>query len=217
MEGSEAVETFSVEEASVVADGGAAEVSAANVSDFHRDDLSKDVSWLEDSDDKADGASMLDREWKTRHEQFYNAGYREGISAGRNDAAQEGFNHGFKDSVMIGYKWGIVRGVTSALAHLPNELKVKLVEKDEVRKQFLSLHGVVDSISTGDALRFFYEDIQRAKPAEQRSTVEDGSSATHQSSSERGALENYIGKLELLLEQCPAVDLHSELNQDRVP
>ena len=42
----------------------------------------------------------------------FQAGYREGISSGRNDAAQEGFNHGFKDSVMIGYKWGIVRGVT---------------------------------------------------------------------------------------------------------
>ena len=46
------------------------------VSDIHRDDLSKDVSWLEDSDDKADGVSMLDREWKTRHEQFYNVWLR---------------------------------------------------------------------------------------------------------------------------------------------
>uniref|UniRef100_A0A803LR77 Essential protein Yae1 N-terminal domain-containing protein n=1 Tax=Chenopodium quinoa TaxID=63459 RepID=A0A803LR77_CHEQI len=40
------------------------------------------------------------------------AGYRDGLSAGKNVAAQEGFNQGFKDSVMIGNKWGIVRGVT---------------------------------------------------------------------------------------------------------
>lgn len=216
MEESQAVASSSLEKASIVADGEAGEVSAASVSYYRGDGLPKDVSWLEDSDDEADGASSLDREWKQRREQFYNAGYREGISTGKIDAAQDGFNHGFKDSVMVGYKWGIVRGVSSALANLPNELKMKLVEKDEVRGEFLNLHGAVESISTEDALKLFYQDIQRAKQTEQRSGVEFGSSATDQSSPEHSALDNHFGKLELLLKQSPVVDMNSGSIQNRV-
>ena len=39
-------------------------------------------------------------------------GYRDGISAGKEASAQEGFNIGFKQSASSGYKWGIVRGIT---------------------------------------------------------------------------------------------------------
>lgn len=39
-------------------------------------------------------------------------GYRDGISAGKEASAQEGFNIGFKQSAGDGYKWGIVRGIT---------------------------------------------------------------------------------------------------------
>lgn len=39
-------------------------------------------------------------------------GYRDGIAAGKEASAQEGFNEGFKQSVHIGYNWGLVRGIT---------------------------------------------------------------------------------------------------------
>lgn len=39
-------------------------------------------------------------------------GYRDGIIAGKEAALQEGFNIGFKGSVLAGYNWGLVRGVS---------------------------------------------------------------------------------------------------------
>lgn len=32
--------------------------------------------------------------------------------AGKEASAQEGFNTGFSESVFVGYKWGLVRGVS---------------------------------------------------------------------------------------------------------
>lgn len=39
-------------------------------------------------------------------------GYRDGLIAGKEAIAQDGFNIGFKESVLEGYNWGIVRGIT---------------------------------------------------------------------------------------------------------
>ncbi|GKC25923.1 RNA-binding protein EWS-like protein, partial [Tanacetum coccineum] len=39
-------------------------------------------------------------------------GYRDGLIAGKEASAQKGFNVGFKESVVVGYDWGLVRGVT---------------------------------------------------------------------------------------------------------
>lgn len=39
-------------------------------------------------------------------------GYRDGVIAGKEASSQEGFNIGFKQSVLVGYNWGLVRGVT---------------------------------------------------------------------------------------------------------
>ena len=42
----------------------------------------------------------------------YQIGYRDGLVAGKEASAQEGFNIGFKESVFVGQAWGLVRGVT---------------------------------------------------------------------------------------------------------
>lgn len=42
---------------------------------------------------------------------YIQIGYRDGIIAGKEASAQEGFNIGFKESVLGGYKWGLVRGI----------------------------------------------------------------------------------------------------------
>lgn len=39
-------------------------------------------------------------------------GYRDGITAGKEASAQEGFNFGFRQSMHVGYRWGLVRGIT---------------------------------------------------------------------------------------------------------
>ncbi|KNA10164.1 hypothetical protein SOVF_146510, partial [Spinacia oleracea] len=49
-------------------------------------------TWLMESDEEADGAYYLNREGRKRHEEFHKAGYLDGIAAGRNDAAQDGFD-----------------------------------------------------------------------------------------------------------------------------
>ncbi|XP_010670415.1 uncharacterized protein LOC104887483 [Beta vulgaris subsp. vulgaris] len=195
-----------------------AEAGALTTADFsgcHGGSSLDDETWLTDCDEETE-AFYLDREGKRRREEFYNAGYRDGVAAGKIDAAQDGFNQGFKDSVMVGYKWGITRGVTSALAHIPNELQLKLVETEEKRKEFINLYEAVDSIETGDALNLFSHTIQRRASAERTSNLESDSSITPSSNSEHSDLESYFGKLELLLTESPVIDVQLELDKNRV-
>ncbi|CAL9036998.1 unnamed protein product [Musa banksii] len=97
-------------------------------------------------------------------------GYRDGISAGKEASAQEGFNIGFKQSASSGYKWGIVRGITSAFVNLPDQFKEKLVKKLEGGCTFQSLYKPVQEISTDDALRMYHFQLQQEnKQSHQRS------------------------------------------------
>ncbi|URE33180.1 Essential protein Yae1, N terminal [Musa troglodytarum] len=97
-------------------------------------------------------------------------GYRDGISAGKEASAQEGFNIGFKQSASSGYKWGIVRGITSAFVNLPDQFKEKLVKKLEDRDTFQSLYMPVQEISTDDALRMHhFQLLQENKQSHERS------------------------------------------------
>ncbi|GMY22640.1 yae1 domain-containing protein 1 [Fagus crenata] len=181
-------------------------------SDSHDvDDLQhEDVPIWDSSDEEVVGSSELDREWQRRHDQFHTHGYREGISAGKEASAQEGFNIGFKQSVLAGYNWGIVRGVTSALASLPDELKEKLIETQEKRNEFKGLYESVHSISTADALRLFNDDFIAKKAQEQSENAEASSHVPglQEQSSDCSRLENYFGELQSLLSESPALKVH---------
>ncbi|XP_065034363.1 calmodulin-like isoform X7 [Musa acuminata AAA Group] len=74
-----------------------------------------DDSWCDDGLLNEISDADLNREQKRRYDQFYTMGYRDGISAGKEASAQEGFNIGFKQSASSGYKWGIVRGITRSI------------------------------------------------------------------------------------------------------
>ncbi|KAJ6704797.1 PROTEIN YAE1-like protein [Salix purpurea] len=102
-------------------------------------------------------------------------GYRDGLIAGKEAYAQEGFNVGFKQSVLVGYNWGAVRGVTSVLTFLPDDLKEKLIETQEKRKKNQGLYESVYTISTVYALIFFRDDIMRKKLMEQTEPVKKSS------------------------------------------
>lgn len=104
----------------------------------------------------------------------------------------------------------------SALAHIPNELQLKLVETEEKRKEFVNLYEAVDSIETGDALKLFSHTIQQRASAERTSNLESDFSITPSSNSEHSDLESYFGKLELLLTESPVIDVQLELDKNRV-
>ncbi|KAK0444740.1 hypothetical protein EV421DRAFT_2034772 [Armillaria borealis] len=58
-----------------------------------------------------------DAEWTKMFSEFTNTGYREGITAGKEAALQEGFNAGFAQvGAPIGHELGLLRGIASVLA-----------------------------------------------------------------------------------------------------
>ncbi|XP_027355603.1 uncharacterized protein LOC113865333 isoform X2 [Abrus precatorius] len=178
--------------------------------DYGGDDLSLDGSFWDVSDDKLDSSSDLDREWQRRHDQFHTIGYRDGLIAGKEASAQEGFNIGFKQSVLPGYSWGVVRGVTSSFSHLPDKLIERLIETLEKRNEFRELHESVHSLSTTDALRLFNDEIKAQEALEQseQSEVSHPTPGLQEQPSRDSLLRNYRGQLESLICDNPAFDIH---------
>ncbi|KAJ1287070.1 hypothetical protein BS78_03G402500 [Paspalum vaginatum] len=153
-----------------------------------------------DASDSPDHASTLDREWIHRKNQFHKMGYRDGITEGQKDSAQEGFNVGFRQSVHVGYKWGLVRGVTSALASLPDRLKEKLLPSVHCREKLQNLHNSVQELSAGDALNMFHESINHPSGEAHVASGEDPNRLTSLSKD-----------LVVLLHECPDVKVNEEL------
>ncbi|KAG5595242.1 hypothetical protein H5410_036474 [Solanum commersonii] len=152
---------------------------------------SDDGDLCHDSTDTLDKTSEMDREWQRRHDQFHTlpenktscvpfgckfnlyfgipdelVGYRDGLLAGKEASVQEGFNVGFTDSVYVGYNWGLVRGITSALASLPSGLKERMVNTKEIQNKFQHLHESVQSHSTVEMLKVFHDNL--TKKSEER-------------------------------------------------
>ncbi|KAI3996780.1 hypothetical protein MKX01_041080 [Papaver californicum] len=173
-----------------------------------------DDQWCDD--DYTNEASEFDREGKIRHNQLHTIGYHEGLSKGQEAAAQEGFTNGFKESVSVGYRWGLVRGISSALACLPDGLKEKLVESLEARDKFQMLYTSISSVSNEDALGLYRDEIlqnqskEHPKPAEENSTSETLSN--HISRCNR--LRGYSEELKVLL-QSSAIQVHSAVECDK--
>ncbi|XP_004499838.1 uncharacterized protein [Cicer arietinum] len=176
-----------------------------NLNDCHHGYMNLEDSVWDDSHEVFDEASDLDREWQRRHDQFHTIGFRDGLIAGKEAAAQEGFNIGFKQSVLHGYRWGLVRGVTSALSNLPDQLKEKLIEAQEKREEFQVLYESMQSLSTRDALRMFNDDIKAKEALEHSEHVKISPNSQVQTS--YGSLGSYIGKLESLIRESPAIDI----------
>ncbi|KAI0712235.1 hypothetical protein C8Q76DRAFT_768941 [Earliella scabrosa] len=63
-----------------------------------------------------DPTALRDAEWEKISSDFTNAGYREGITAGKESALQQGFDDGFAQvGAPTGRELGILRGLCSAL------------------------------------------------------------------------------------------------------
>ena len=71
-----------------------------------------DSPWEENSNNK----TVQDSEWSKISSDFLNAGYREGITAGKESALQAGFDEGFAETgAPIGRTIGLMRGNVSSL------------------------------------------------------------------------------------------------------
>jgi len=92
--------------------------------------------WDEGDDNHAE------REWARISESFVNDGYREGITAGKEGALQEGFDDGFaRIGVPLGQKVGTLRGIASGIsAFLRNSTQLDVVQ--EMRSIAQGLDGI---------------------------------------------------------------------------
>ncbi|XP_043691140.1 uncharacterized protein LOC122641885 [Telopea speciosissima] len=188
-------------------------------SDFHDND-----SWCEDGslfdslENGQDRASDLDREWQRRHDQFHTIGYRDGLTAGKEASAQEGFNVGFKQSVLVGYSWGLVRGITSALACLHDDQKGNLVESVEKREKLQSLNESVKSFSSRDALNIFHKDILGGSSVEYGIHLEGhfDSAVVPNEILGNSQLGSHYKELKSLLLEYPAIKVHWTVDEKMV-
>ncbi|KAJ0232781.1 Essential protein Yae1 [Hirschfeldia incana] len=161
-----------------------------------------DGSFYGSSDEETSEAYSMNKDTENRREKFHTLGYRDGVSAGQEAAAQEGYNVGYKESVLAGYKFGIVRGVSSALAILPDELREKLIDEHETGDKFKKLHSSVHDLSTESALKLFYGALT-TKQGEEGSGSSLGSGSG--SVSATNDLGSYITELSSLLEKSPKI------------
>ncbi|KAG0479620.1 hypothetical protein HPP92_010478 [Vanilla planifolia] len=142
------------------------EASDALTNQIDQNSLCDDDShiWGEDdapTDEHSSDSLILNREWERRHSQFHTMGYRDGITAGKEASAQEGFNDGFKQSVYAGYSWGLVRGISSVMATFPDHLKEKLIKDPQNKERLQKLYASTQAISSNNALQIFHSNIQQ--------------------------------------------------------
>ncbi|KIL64361.1 hypothetical protein M378DRAFT_126775 [Amanita muscaria Koide BX008] len=90
-------------------------------------------------DEAADLTLARENEWSKLASDFTNAGYREGINAGKEAALQEGFDAGFAQvGAPLGRELGVLRGIASALVGFLSSSKApssSLIEARDIAAQ----------------------------------------------------------------------------------
>ncbi|CAL9224782.1 unnamed protein product, partial [Arabidopsis halleri] len=178
-----------------------------NVVDHYSLEHLEDPFYGSSDEEHSSEARVLDNENNLRLVKCHTAGYRDGIVAGKEAISQQGYNFGYKESVLDAYKFGIVRGVSSALAFLPDELREKLIDEQETRDKFQKLHSCVHALSTEVAMKRFYETLTTKQG--------EGNSGDQGSDSGSGSgvyaattdLGSYVTDLSSLLDKSPKIDI----------
>ncbi|KAJ3687943.1 hypothetical protein LUZ61_017107 [Rhynchospora tenuis] len=182
--------------------------SKGNISEDNPDE---DI-WGDDSNDDSNAEPNLSREWMWRQTRFHTMGYREGITEGKEASAQEGFNIGFRQSVRVGKKWGLVRGIASAIGCLPESSVEKLIHNIEIRERVKEIQKAVQAISSDKALRIYQESIQKGDLL--RSMEYDDHSEEilrYKVDSPSNELESHYNELLQLLCKCPEIIIGEKL------
>ncbi|KAJ7760424.1 hypothetical protein B0H16DRAFT_1532265 [Mycena metata] len=111
-------------------------------------------------DDAADPQTSTDIEWTKISSEFTTVGYREGITAGKESALQEGFDAGFATvGAPLGREIGFLRGTASALVAFINSSACQHPKKDELLAE-------ARAIATGLAVVRFTDVVPRDLEAE---------------------------------------------------
>ncbi|KAJ7631915.1 hypothetical protein DFH06DRAFT_695995 [Mycena polygramma] len=111
-------------------------------------------------DEEATQETSRDIEWTKISSEFTNAGYREGITAGKESALQEGFDDGFASvGAPLGRELGFLRGSSSALVAFLNSSLCQHAEKE-------SMLAEARAIAAGLAVVRFTDVVPRDLEAE---------------------------------------------------
>jgi hypothetical protein len=111
---------------------------------------------------------------------FPQAGYREGITAGKESALQEGFNEGFAlTGVPIGRELGLARGILSALLLSPllNTLPSDSDTADQIKSETQEINAHLSRITFADLMP---PDLEAEEHARQHREEEGGGSGTRE-------------------------------------
>ncbi|KAJ7145821.1 hypothetical protein C8R44DRAFT_755964 [Mycena epipterygia] len=120
-------------------------------------DMHMDSPWDEDANQE----TTRDIEWTKISSEFTNVGYREGITAGKESALQEGFDNGFASvGAPLGRDIGFLRGMSSALVAFLNSSVCHHVEKE-------SMFAEARAIAAGLAVVRFSDVVPRDLEAEE--------------------------------------------------
>jgi len=83
--------------------------------------------------------TIQELEWTRLSSEFTKTGYREGITAGKESALQEGFDQGFAMAgVPIGRELGLMRGTVSAILSFLNETSSAVIVHPEIDDQIIT-------------------------------------------------------------------------------
>jgi len=111
---------------------------------------------------------------------------------------------------VVSYTFSVFDSFWSALAFLPDELREKLIDKQETREKFQKLHSSVHALSTEVAMKRFYETLT-TKQGEEKSG-EEGPDSCSDSGSGSGVnvttdLGSYVTELSSLLDKSPTIEV----------
>ncbi|KAK0431678.1 hypothetical protein EV421DRAFT_1911660 [Armillaria borealis] len=126
-------------------------------------------------------------EWTKMSSEFINTGYREGITAGKEAALQEGFDAGFAQvGAPIGHELGLLRGIASVLTAFLSSTS------DPDREEAQSISSALSSIRFSDIAS---RDLEAEEHA--REHLEDGVSEPEEIEEKRKIedLEDMLNRL----------------------
>jgi len=120
---------------------------------------------LDDSPWDDNAKSLQDSEWSKLSSDFVNAGYREGITAGKEGALQEGFDEGFAQTgAPLGRNLGMLRGFSSAIVSLLSSSSTQeLPERDQLLSEVRAIALALSNVRFSDIVPPDMQAIEHAK------------------------------------------------------
>ncbi|KAI0372244.1 hypothetical protein BV20DRAFT_1034716 [Pilatotrama ljubarskyi] len=129
----------------------------------------------------SDPKVLQDSEWTKISSEFTNAGYREGITAGKESALQQGFDEGFAQvGAPLGRELGILRGLCSALISFlgrpqtqPPQAETLLAEVRDIAAQLANVRFSDIAPPDLEALAHAKEHLENAMDEDQAEEAAD--------------------------------------------